>query len=246
MRASNVFFFIKRSSRVNVSGKDFHHIMRNIFPFVMAFAFAFAGECFAQTAKPADTAGVFVSIDTVKRDGIKAYADSQKGFEEAARKAAGCLRALFMQNAFYKDKFIRYAEFSSAADAKKFADAQRALNTPAQSETAVYEVAKHADASTPLIIAVDFDGIPAASVAEFMKISKPLRDGTNTEKDVLSYELYVSPENPARFFLFELYKNRAAHAFHSKQPHFTDWDKKCAEMKFGRKGKFMDAKVPSK
>lgn len=84
----------------------------------MAFAFAFAGECFAQTAKPADTAGVFVSIDTVKRDGIKAYADSQKGFEEAARKAAGCLRALFMQNAFYKDKFIRYAEFSSAADAK--------------------------------------------------------------------------------------------------------------------------------
>lgn len=39
-----------------------------------------------------------------------------------------------------------------------------------------------------------------------MKISKPLRDGTNTEKDVLSYELYVSPENPARFFLFELYK----------------------------------------
>lgn len=88
----------------------------------MAFAFAFAGECFAQTAKPADTAGVFVSIDTVKRDGIKAYADSQKGFEEAARKAAGCLRALFMQNAFYKDKFIRYAEFSSAADAKKFAD----------------------------------------------------------------------------------------------------------------------------
>ena len=236
MRASNVFFFIKRSSRVNVSEKDFHHIMRNIFPFVMAFAFAFAGECFAQTAKPADTAGVFVSIDTVKRDGIKAYADSQKGFEEAARKAAGCLRALFMQNAFYKDKFIRYAEFSSAADAKKFADAQRALNTPAQSETAVYEVAKHADASTPLIIAV----------AEFMKISKPLRDGTNTEKDVLSYELYVSPENPARFFLFELYKNRAAHAFHSKQPHFTDWDKKCAEMKFGRKGKFMDAKAPSK
>ena len=196
MRASNVFFFIKRSSRVNVSEKDFHHIMRNIFPFVMAFAFVFAGECFAQTAKPADTAGVFVSIDTVKRDGIKAYADSQKGFEEAARKAAGCLRALFMQNAFYKDKFIRYAEFSSAADAKKFADALRALNTLAQSETAVYEVAKHADASTPLIIAVDFDGIPAASVAEFMKISKPLRDGTNTEKTCFRTSCTSPPKIP--------------------------------------------------
>lgn len=220
--------------------------MRNIFQFILAFAFAFAGECFAQAPKPAETAGVFVSIDTVKRDDIKAYADSQKGFEEAAKKFPGCLRALFMQNAFYKDKFIRYAEFSSAADAKKFAEAQRALKTPAQSETAVYEAAKQADASTPLIIAVDFDEIPAASVAEFMKISKPLRDGTNTEKDTLSYELYVSPENPTRFFLFELYKNRAAHAFHSKQSHFTEWDKKCSEMKFGRKGKFIDVKAPSK
>ena len=110
----------------------------------------------------------------------------------------------------------------------------------------MYEAAKQADASTPLIIAVDFDEIPAASIAEFMKISKPLRDGTNTEKDTLSYELYVSPENPTRFFLFELYKNRAAHAFHSKQSHFTEWDKKCSEMKFGRKGKFIDVKAPSK
>lgn len=60
----------------------------------MAFAFVFAGECFAQTAKPADTAGVFVSIDTVKRDGIKAYADSQKGFgKPPERPPAVCARS---------------------------------------------------------------------------------------------------------------------------------------------------------
>lgn len=220
--------------------------MRNIFSFVLACVSAFAGECFAQAEKPAETAGIFVSIDTVKRNDIKAYADSQKGFEETAGKAPGCLRALFMQNAFYKDKFIRYAEFSSAADAKKFADAQRTLKTPAQSEISVYETSGGASASTPFIITVDFDEIPAASVSEFLKISKPLRDGTNTEKDTLSYELYASPENPARFFLFELYKNRAAHAFHSKQAHFTEWDKKCAEMKFVRRGKFIDVRAPSK
>ena len=221
--------------------------MRNILPFFILFAlFIGAPAAFSQTAPAPSTACVFVSIDTVKRDDIKAYANSQKDFESAAKKAPGCLRALFMQNVFYKDKFIKYAEFASTADAKEFAKSQGALKTQAKSEVSIYEVAKNSSNDTPLIIAVDLDEVPTAFIPEFIKISKPLRDGTNTEKDTLSYELYSSPQNPSKFFLFELYKNRAAHAFHSKQPHFTQWNKKCADLKIGRKGKFLDIAAKSK
>ena len=221
--------------------------MRNILPFFILFALYFGvPAAFSQTAPAPSTACVFVSIDTVKRDDIKTYAESQKDFESAAKKAPGCLRALFMQNVFYKDKFIKYAEFATPAAAKEFAKAQSELKTPAKSEVSIYEVVKNSSNDTPLIIAVDLDEVPTAFIPEFLKISKPLRDGTNTERDTLSYELYSSPQNPSKFFLFELYKNRAAHAFHSKQPHFTQWDKKCADLKIGRKGKFLDIAAKSK
>ena len=96
--------------------------MRNILPFFILFAlFIGAPAAFSQTAPAPSTACVFVSIDTVKRDDIKAYANSQMDFESAAKKAPGCLRALFMHNVFYKDKFIKYAEFASTADAIEFA-----------------------------------------------------------------------------------------------------------------------------
>ena len=118
--------------------------MRNILPFFILFAlFIGAPAAFSQTAPAPSTACVFVSIDTVKRDDIKAYANSQKDFESAAKKAPGCLRALFMQNVFYKDKFIKYAEFASTADAKEFAKSQGALKTQAKSEVSIYEVVKN-------------------------------------------------------------------------------------------------------
>jgi autoinducer 2-degrading protein len=146
------------------------------------------------------------------------------------------VRTRVYRNVFDTSKSIIYAEIQGCQCC--ISTSQFALSKASPKK---YKIYPQADSETMLVIAVDFN-IKPEQIDEFLKISKPLVEGTNTEKDTLSYQLYRDVKDPTKFFLFELYKSRSAHKFHSSQEHFLKWNALCKEKKIVRTAKFFDVK----
>ncbi|MCC7425938.1 MAG: antibiotic biosynthesis monooxygenase [Alphaproteobacteria bacterium] len=84
-------------------------------------------------------------------------------------------------------------------------------------------------------ISVEIVGKPehAAALQEAL-----LEQGSNSlakEPGCLLFEVAVDPENPARFFLYEVYRDAAAFEDHQKTPHFAAYRAKTGPMLVDRK-----------
>ena len=154
----------------------------------------------------------------------------------SANKNKDIIRTRIYRNVFDTSKSIIYAEVQGCPNCIETSQFATKQSNPKK-----YKIYPQADSETMLVIAVDFD-IKPEQIDEFLKISKPLVEGTNTEKDTLSYQLYRDTKDPTKFFLFELYKSRTAHKFHSSQEHFLKWNALCKEKKIARTAKFFDVK----
>ncbi len=195
-------------------------------------------------------ARLLVSIDQTPRSQAGAYGMYQSNLADLTDAQDDCARSRVYKNVFDNTRFIMYSEFDDDKAVEKYRTSPKMKGAirecqqrypDKKSDEKLYEIVSAPSDDTMLVIAVEFD-ISEDKIGEFLAISKPLRDGTNTEKDTLHYELYRDIWNPSKFFLYELYKNRAAHKFHSQQPHFIEWNNKCKEKGIKRTAKFWDVK----
>ena len=76
-----------------------------------------------------------------------------------------------------------------------------------------------------------------------------LGDGQGSVRDEANcfrFDILRSPDNPNRFYLYEVYANREAHAAHREQPHYTAWRSAVAHMFEGDLGRVeMETVFPS-
>ena len=194
-------------------------------------------------------ARLLVSIDQHPRS-QRAPTECTKAISPLPTRRTNCARSRVYKNVFDNTRFIMYSEFDRRQSRRKIQDKPKMKGAirecqqrypDKKSDEKLYEIVSAPSDDTMLVIAVEFD-ISEDKIGEFLAISKPLRDGTNTEKDTLHYELYRDIWNPSKFFLYELYKNRAAHKFHSQQPYFIEWNNKCKEKGIKRTAKFWTLK----
>ena len=66
---------------------------------------------------------------------------------------------------------------------------------------------------------VHFEASPGRE-KELEQALKSVRDSSRTEPGCVIYELSRDPENPAKFLLYETFRDSDAHAAHLAAPHF--------------------------
>lgn len=72
--------------------------------------------------------------------------------------------------------------------------------------------------------------IKTAKNAEFLEVMKEVIEQTRTEPGNLKYELCVDESNPQRYFLIEMYQDRTAYEFHTKQSYLQNLRESLAEI----------------
>ncbi len=82
---------------------------------------------------------------------------------------------------------------------------------------------------------------------EFAKAS--LGDGQGSvrdEENCFRFDILRNPDNPNQFYLYEVYTDRAGHATHREQPHYTAWRSAVEHMFDGDLGRVeMETVFPS-
>jgi quinol monooxygenase YgiN len=58
---------------------------------------------------------------------------------------------------------------------------------------------------------------------EFLKVVKPLVEGSQAEEGNIRYELYESTTEPNTFVVLEEWKDMDAIKFHNETSHFKEW-----------------------
>lgn len=67
-------------------------------------------------------------------------------------------------------------------------------------------------------------------VAEFIEASRANGRGSRTEPGNVRWDLLQGNDDPARFFLYEVYRDEAAFQAHQKTPHYLAWKETVAPM----------------
>ncbi len=75
-----------------------------------------------------------------------------------------------------------------------------------------------------IIFDVHFEAAPGRD-KELEQVLLTLREASRGEPGCLTYELSRDPENPAKFLLYEKFRDSDAHAAHLAAPHFQAFQK---------------------
>ncbi len=71
------------------------------------------------------------------------------------------------------------------------------------------------------ILAVTWTAKPG-NEEQVHEILRTLREASNQEPGVLTYEAHVDPENPRQFFIYEVYRDASGLEAHQDTPHFKE------------------------
>lgn len=71
------------------------------------------------------------------------------------------------------------------------------------------------------ILAVNWTAKPG-NEEEVHQILRTLREASNEEPGVITYEAHVDPENPRQFFIYEVYHDADGLEAHQQTPHFKE------------------------
>ena len=169
-----------------------------------------------------------------------------ENYAAIAENAPGCLRFGFFQDPSDTSKFLAYGEFADTDSLKRHLSSAYAAAFERQCSSLGVEEKRFIlggnhkkSPSCGLVIAVDFL-IPPDKSEHLLKISQNLEESSIRESGVLEYNIWRNVSEPHNLFLFERYKGREAHRSHSKEKHFTEWNSKCSELGYKRKGIFYD------
>lgn len=76
-----------------------------------------------------------------------------------------------------------------------------------------------------VIIITSCISIQSNSISAFLEIAKDVIEATRNEKGCVEYKFLQDPFCPNIFFFYEVYKNKAAQLFHSKQDYLKNFKK---------------------
>ena len=82
--------------------------------------------------------------------------------------------------------------------------------------------------ATQIVFDVHFEAAPGRE-KELEQVLLALREVSRSEPGCLTYELSRDPEHPAKFLLYEKFRDSDAHAAHLAAPHFQRFQKFCEE-----------------
>ena len=71
------------------------------------------------------------------------------------------------------------------------------------------------------ILAVTWTAKPG-NEEEVLGLLRRLREASNEEPGVITYEAHVDPENPRQFFIYEVYEDAGGLEAHQETPHFRE------------------------
>jgi quinol monooxygenase YgiN len=71
------------------------------------------------------------------------------------------------------------------------------------------------------ILAVTWTAKPG-NEAEVLGILQAMREASNEEPGVITYEAHVDPENPRQFFIYEVYHDAGGLEAHQETAHFKE------------------------
>ncbi len=74
------------------------------------------------------------------------------------------------------------------------------------------------------VVCVEFDIVPEFVESFRSTVLKQASNSLNLEPMCKRFDVSQDPETPAKFFLYELYDDAAAFAFHRTTPHFSQFN----------------------
>lgn len=167
-------------------------------------------------------------------------------YAELSKNESGCLRFDFLKDPEDYSKYLVYGEFLDEESLYRHLESLHTITFNRQckalgikDEIYKFKIRGQGDSSDGLIISVDFY-IPHEDTSKFLQMSEDLEKGSNSEEGIMEYKIWENVSEPYNLFLFERYKNRAAHKSHTKEEHFIEWNSACAQKGYKRKGIFYD------